>query len=47
VSRVSREELANLVPCGLEGVVRLERLGLLAPDEDGRFASSDVHLVRS
>ena len=46
MSRVSRQELADLVPCGLEDVTRLEQLGLLAPNEDGRVASSDVHLVR-
>jgi adenylate cyclase len=44
---ISAQELAELVPCSLEEVRRLEELGILAPDgEDGLFASSDVHVVR-
>jgi adenylate cyclase len=43
---VSAEELAELVPCSLEEVRRLEELGLLNPEEDSRFPSSDVHVAR-
>jgi class 3 adenylate cyclase len=44
---ISAQELAELVPCTLEQVRRLDDLGLLEPvDENGRFPSSDVHVVR-
>ena len=44
---ISAQELAELVPCSLEQVSRLQELGLLhAGDEDGRFPPSDVHVVR-
>ena len=44
---ISAQELAELVPCPLEHVRRLERLGLLSQgDADGRLPSSDVHVVR-
>ena len=46
MAAVSAEELAELVPCPLEDVRRLERLGLLPGDEDGQFSSSGVHVVR-
>ena len=43
---ISAQELADLVPCSLEQVSRLQELGLLTQDEDGVFPSSDVHVVR-
>ena len=46
MSRISAQDLAALVPCSAEHVRRLETLGLLNADEDGRFAVSDVHVVR-
>jgi adenylate cyclase len=47
VVKISAQELADLAPCALEHVRRLEELGILTPhDEDGLFPSSDVHLVR-
>jgi len=47
VAKVSAQELAELAPCSLEYVCRLEDLGILEPCEnDGLFPSSDVHLVR-
>jgi adenylate cyclase len=46
VARISAQELAELVPCSLEEVRRLEGLGLLEPHEDGGFDSAAVHLVR-
>jgi hypothetical protein len=46
MSKLSAQELAELVPCELEQVGRLEALGLLEPDEAGLFLSSDVHVVR-
>jgi class 3 adenylate cyclase/DNA-binding transcriptional MerR regulator len=47
VAKVSAPELAELVPCSLEHVRRLEELGILEPHEtDGLFPSSDVHVVR-
>jgi adenylate cyclase len=46
VAKISAQELAELVPCPLENVHRLEELGLLNPEDDGVFPSSDVHVVR-
>jgi adenylate cyclase len=46
VASISAQELAELVPCSLEEVRRLEGLGLLEPREDGVFDSAAVHLVR-
>jgi NCAIR mutase (PurE)-related protein len=46
MAKISAQELAELVPCPLEHVVRLEELGILAPEEDALYASSDVHVVR-
>jgi adenylate cyclase len=47
VTKLSAQEVADLVPCSLEDVRRLEDLGILEPaDEDARHPSSDVHVVR-
>ncbi|HXV57158.1 MAG TPA: adenylate/guanylate cyclase domain-containing protein [Gaiellaceae bacterium] len=43
---MSAQDLAELVPCSVDHVRRLERLGLLTPDGGGLFAASDVHVVR-
>jgi adenylate cyclase len=46
-NRVSLDELAALVPCEPEYVLRLQALGLLgARPDDGLFSSSDAHVVR-
>jgi adenylate cyclase len=47
VARISAQELADLVPCPLEDVRRLEELGILQPGaEDGLFEPASVHVVR-
>jgi adenylate cyclase len=47
MARISAQELAELVPCSLEHVRRLETLALLDRDEHGgTFPSSDVHVIR-
>jgi adenylate cyclase len=47
VERISAQELAELVPCQLEHVRRLDELGIVEPSaEDGLYAASDMHLVR-
>jgi adenylate cyclase len=47
VARISAEQVAELVPCSLEQVRRLEKLGILAPHaEDGLFEPAAVHVVR-
>jgi adenylate cyclase len=46
MATTTAEELAELVPCPLDNVRRLEALGLLNRGEDGLFPSSDVHVVR-
>jgi DNA-binding transcriptional MerR regulator len=46
VPKISAQELAELVPCSTDHVRRLEQLGLLATDDSGLFAPSDVHVVR-
>jgi adenylate cyclase len=47
VARISAEEVAELVPCSLEQVRRLEELGILGPHtEDGLFEPAAVHVVR-
>lgn len=46
VPTISAEELAGLVPCPLEQVQRLIELEILQPDDEGRFDSSHVHVVR-
>jgi len=45
VAKLSAQEVADLVPCSLGAVRRLEELGLLE-QEDGLHPSSDVHVVR-
>jgi adenylate cyclase len=42
---MSAQELADLVPCSLDNVRRLEELGLLV-SEEGTYDSAAVHLVR-
>ena len=47
MARLSAQALAELVPCSLDQVRRLEVTGLLNPDEaDGLFPAADVHVVR-
>ena len=46
MASISAQELAELVPCPLEQVRRLEELGILQRESDGRCSSADVHLVR-
>jgi adenylate cyclase len=47
VARISAEEVAELVPCSLEQVRRLEESGVLGPHtEDGLFEPAAVHVVR-
>jgi adenylate cyclase len=47
MAKVSAQELAELVPCSLDYVRRLEGLGILEADgDDGGFPPSDVHVVR-
>jgi len=47
VAGISAEQIAELVPCSLEQVRRLEELGILAPHrEDGLFEPAAVHVVR-
>jgi adenylate cyclase len=47
VAKLTAQEVAELVPCSLEDVRRLEDLGILEPgDEGGLHPSSDVHVVR-
>lgn len=44
---ISAEQVAELVPCSLEQVRRLEELGILGPHrEDGLFEPAAVHVVR-
>jgi len=43
---LSDAELADLVPCPLEQVRRLIELEILQPDDEGRFVSSQVHVIR-
>jgi adenylate cyclase len=43
---ISRQELADFVPCDTQRVTRLVELGILTPDDEGRFPSSDVHVIR-
>jgi adenylate cyclase len=45
VARISAQELADLVPCSLEDVRRLDGLGLLE-SEAGGFEPAAVHVVR-
>jgi adenylate cyclase len=46
VATLTALELSELVPCAVDDVERLSSLGLITPDEDGLFPSSDVHVVR-
>ena len=47
MTKLSAQEIADLVPCSLADVRRLEDLGILEQaDGDGRHPSSDVHVVR-
>jgi adenylate cyclase len=46
VARVSAQELAELVPCALADVERIDALGLLARDDDDLYPASDAHVVR-
>jgi hypothetical protein len=47
VTKISAQELAELVPCSLDYVRRLRELGILeSEDGDGLFPWSAVHLVR-
>jgi adenylate cyclase len=47
VAGISAEQIAELVPCSLEQVKRLEELGILGPHrEDGLFEPATVHVVR-
>jgi len=47
VAGISAEQVAELVPCSLEQVRRLEELGILGPHrEDGLFEPAAVHVVR-
>ena len=45
MATISAQEVADLVPCPLEEVRRLEELGIL-DSEDGLFEPASVHLVR-
>jgi adenylate cyclase len=47
MARVSAEELAELVPCPVAEVERIDELGLLSRDEDDdSYPASDAHVVR-
>ena len=47
MAEISAQELAELAPCSLDYVRRLEGLGILEADgDDGDFPPSDVHVVR-
>ena len=47
MAKISAQELAELAPCSLDYVRRLEGLGILEADgDDGGFPPSDVHVVR-
>ena len=46
MAALTPEQLAELVPCPAGDVDRLRELGLVTPDENGLFPSSDVHVVR-
>jgi DNA-binding transcriptional MerR regulator len=45
VATISAQQLADLVPCSLDDIRRLEKLGLLE-SEDGAYDPAAVHLVR-
>jgi adenylate cyclase len=46
MAALTREQICELVPCSAGDVDRLAALGLVNPDEHGRFPSSDVHVIR-
>ena len=47
MAKISAQELAELAPCSLDYVRRLEGLGILEADgDDGGFPPSEVHVVR-
>ncbi len=46
MAALTNEQIAELVPCSTGDVDRLRELGLITPDENGFFPSSDVHVVR-
>jgi adenylate cyclase len=46
VPTFSAEELAGLVPCPLDQVQRLIELEILRAEDDGRYDSSQVHVIR-
>ena len=46
MSRLTAEALAELVPCAVEDVERIDALGFLSRAEDGLYPPSDVHVVR-
>ena len=44
---ISAQQIAELVPCSLDQVTRLDELGILGPHrDDGRFEPAAVHVVR-
>jgi adenylate cyclase len=46
MARVSAQELAELVPCAVADVERIDALDLLARDDDDLYPASDAHVVR-
>jgi len=46
VPTFSADELADLVPCPVKQVRRLIELEILQPDDEGRYDSAQVHVVR-
>ncbi len=46
MATLTARQLSELVPCATGDVERLQALGLVTPDDEGLFASSDVHVVR-
>jgi len=46
MARVSAQELAELVPCAVADVERIDALGLLARDDADLYPASDAHVVR-
>ena len=46
MATLTARQLSELVPCAADDVERLQQLGLVTPDEEGLFPSSDVHVVR-
>jgi adenylate cyclase len=46
VAKLTAQEVAELVPCSLEDVRRLQDLGILEAGNEGGLHPSDVHVVR-